>query len=155
MDETFEKKEEEVKEIKTCDDCNAACCRYIAMEIDCPDSIEDFENIKWYVCHKNVKIFVDEDYEWHIEFTTDCKHLGENNRCNFYERRPEICREYNQEECTFHNNYEEKYVFLNVDDVDKYIEEVFNKGEHIVPDEHYDEDEDDEDDDNEEINEEE
>ena len=46
---------------KTCEGCDAMCCKYIAMEIDCPEDAEDFEDIKWYVCHKNVNVFVDQE----------------------------------------------------------------------------------------------
>lgn len=135
MDENFEK-----KEVNSCESCNAACCRYVAMEIDCPEELADFENIKWYVCHKNVKVYVEEDGTWNVEFITPCKWLGENNRCTNYDQRPAICKSYNQEECTFHNNYEEKFSFESIGDVEKYIEEIFKKGEHVIPDEDYEED---------------
>jgi hypothetical protein len=117
----------------TCDKCDAACCRYVALEIDCPEDLEDFENIKWYVVHQNVKVFVDEDYSWNLEFSTPCKNLGENNRCLAYEDRPQICRDYNQKQCTFHNSYDEKYSFNSIKDVEEYIEKVFKLGRHIIP----------------------
>ncbi len=129
------------KKIKTCENCNADCCRYIAMEIDVPENLDDFENIKWYVCHKDVRIYVEEDYSWNLEFITPCKWLSEGNCCTNYSRRPEICKEYNYDECTFHNNYKEKYSFESIEDVEKYIKNVFNKGEHVIPDEDYEENE--------------
>mgnify|MGYP001565152217 FL=1 len=57
---------------KTCDKCDALCCNHIAIEIDTPECLEDFENIKWFVAHKNVNVYVDEDYIWHLEFLTPC-----------------------------------------------------------------------------------
>ena len=104
------------------------------MEIDTPESLEDFEDIKWYVLHKNVNVYVDEDYVWHIEFITPCEFLGDDNKCLIYDKRPKICREYDQEECTFHNEYSERYSFKTIEDVEKYIEEVFKKGLHKIPD---------------------
>jgi uncharacterized protein len=114
------------QEIKTCEGCDAKCCRYVAIEIDKPETREDFENIKWYVCHKNVNVFVDEEDGWYVEFLTPCEFLGENNKCTIYEKRPQICRNYDQDECTFHNkNYMEKYTFTTLKDVENFIEEKF------------------------------
>ena len=120
---------------KTCEGCGGKCCKYVAIEIDTPEDMSDFENIRWYVIHKNIQVYVDEDYKWHIEFLTPCEHLGENNLCQIYNERPEICREYSTKECLFHNDYEEKYTFKKLEDVDKYIKEVFEKGEHLINDE--------------------
>jgi len=134
---------------KDCEGCDAQCCKYIAMEIDAPESLEDLEDIKWYVCHKNVHVYVDEDHEWHVEFITPCEHLGEDFKCGIYDKRPDICKDYDHEECTFHNpDYIELFTFKHVEDVEKYIEDVFNKGEHVIPDD--EEEEDDEDDSDEE-----
>jgi uncharacterized protein len=117
----------------TCEECDGKCCKYVAMEIDTPEELEDFEAIKWYVCHKNVNVFVDEDYIWHLEFLTPCEHFGENNKCKIYSKRPKICQEHSHEECLFHNDdYKEKFVFNKIEDVEKYIKEVFEKGEHVI-----------------------
>jgi len=42
------------EECKNCDGCPAECCKYVAIEIDTPEDIDDFEDIKWYVSHKNI-----------------------------------------------------------------------------------------------------
>jgi Fe-S-cluster containining protein len=118
---------------KTCKKCSGMCCKYVAVEIDTPEEIEDFEDIKWYVCHKNINVYVDEENIWHIEFLTPCEFLGKNSLCKIYEIRPHICREYNQDECPFHNEYKEKYTFKKLKDVEKYIEEIFDRGLHIIP----------------------
>ena len=34
------------------------CCEYIAMELDTPETLKDFENIKWYLLHNNVRVFI-------------------------------------------------------------------------------------------------
>jgi len=120
---------------RTCEKCNGKCCKYVAIEIDTPENLEDFENIRWYVAHKNIQVYVDEDDKWNIEFLTPCEFLGENNLCGIYEKRPEICKEYNQDECLFYNDYEEKFTFRNLDDIDNYIKNIFKKGKHIIVDE--------------------
>ncbi len=123
------------KDVKTCDGCDGMCCKYVAIELDAPEEIDDFDKLKWYVCHKNVNVFVNDDNEWFVEFLTDCEYLGENGWCQNYEKRSQVCRDYSQEECLFHNNdYEEKYSFKHQEDLEKYIEDVFNKGLHELPD---------------------
>jgi uncharacterized protein len=113
---------------KNCDGCAGMCCKYVAIEIDAPEDLNDFENIKWYVCHKNINVFISEDNEWFVEFLTPCKFLNENGFCNNYDNRPLICREYSQENCLFYNkDYSEKYTFKKIEDVEEYIKEVFNK----------------------------
>lgn len=106
---------------KTCKKCNGMCCKYVALEIDTPETKEDFENIRWYVAHKNISVYVDEDRKWHIEFLTPCEFLGKNNLCEIYEKRPVICKKYNQDECLFHNDYGEKYHFNSLEDFDNYL----------------------------------
>ena len=122
-------------EKKTCEDCDGMCCKYVAIEIDAPEKKQDFENIKWYVLHKNVNVFVSEDDEWHVEFITPCEFLGENGLCENYEKRPKICKDYDEEYCLFHNpDYSEKFTFKNLRDVEEYIKNVFNKDKHVVRD---------------------
>ena len=123
------------KNSKTCEGCNADCCRYVALEIDCPEDLDDFENIKWYVSHEKVVVYVEEDGVWTVLFETPCKYLGKNNLCENYEKRPKICKDYAHDECTFHNQaeYKELYTFRTIEEVEKYIEEIFKKGKHIFP----------------------
>ena len=126
---------------KTCEECDAKCCKHIAVEIDVPESLDDFEDVKWFVCHENINIFVDEDNEWYLEVLNKCEHLGEGNKCKIYGKRPAICTDYNHEECVFYNNYEEKYTFKKIEDVEDYVGNVFNKGLHELPEEGEEEDE--------------
>ena len=117
----------------TCDECDGKCCKYVITEIDCPEGLEDFEDIKWYVCHENVYVYVEEDGTWNLEFITPCKFLGEKNKCLIYDKRPRICREFSQDECPFHNTYKELFRFEKPEDVEKYVENIFKKGLHVIP----------------------
>lgn len=125
-----------------CSSCNASCCRYVAMEIDCPEDLDDFENMKWYVAHENISVFVEEDDIWNIEFLTPCKYLKDN-LCSIHEdfvdkphvKRPKICREFSVDQCPHHNDYVEKYRFTSIEEIEKYVKEIFLKGKHVVPEE--------------------
>jgi len=82
-------------------DCSicGGCCKHIATEIDKPEDEEDFDYIIWYLMHENVHISISNDDEWLLEFITPCKALGKDNRCTAYEKRPDICRGYESDEC--------------------------------------------------------
>lgn len=122
-----------LEKLKTCDGCEGQCCCYVAIEIDTPETLKDFEDIKWYVSHEHVLVYIEEDGTWNIQFDTPCKYLDKENKCTNYEKRPKICREYEHDECPFHNEYKEKYTFREIADVEKYVEEVFKKGKHVIP----------------------
>ena len=83
-----------------CEHCTAACCRYLALPIDTPTSARDYDDIRWYLMHEGISVFVEEG-EWYIQIQTRCKNLGEDNRCMIYDTRPEICREYKAEDCDY------------------------------------------------------
>ena len=117
-----------MEEIKSCEGCGAKCCKYVAMEIDSPEDPDDFENIKWYVAHENIRVFVEEDDAWNIEFATPCKYL-DGEKCSIHEgfvlnpevKRPKICEEFAADVCPHHNKYDEKYSFESIEDIQKYI----------------------------------
>ncbi len=105
--------------------CDAKCCRYVAIVIDTPRSKHDFENIRWFVSHENVLVYKDKDGDWLVEFTTPCKHL-DGCMCSIYEKRPQICRDYDPESCE--KKYDSPEIeFSCIEDVDKFIEKRWNK----------------------------
>jgi len=85
---------------RTCQKCGAKCCRYFCFEIDEPDSYEEFEDVRWYLCHEGVTVHVD-DGDWYISIENRCKNLTDNGLCAIYEDRPLICRGYSPENCDF------------------------------------------------------
>ena len=76
-----------------CHMCTARCCKYFALEIDKPTSLEEFDHIRWYLMHEGIAVWVD-DGDWYLEIRTVCKHLQPDNSCGIYENRPQVCREY-------------------------------------------------------------
>lgn len=88
-----------------CDKCSGLCCRYFAMPIDTPEDKNDYDDIRWYLCHKNVSVFV-EDGDWYLNLKNVCRHLSPgDNRCKIYEKRPKICRGYKVTDCDFTEGY--------------------------------------------------
>lgn len=83
---------------KTCQECGAKCCTYFCFEIDEPDSYEELDDVRWYLCHEGVTVHVDEG-DWYIGIENRCKMLGPDNKCMAYEDRPLICRRYDPESC--------------------------------------------------------
>lgn len=110
-----------------CDKCSALCCRYIALPIDNPESVKDYDNIRWYLVHENVVVFI-EDKQWYVGFFTRCKHLQPDNRCGIYAIRPRICRQYTTDNCDWHGgeyNYEE--LFTSAEQLRAYAEKKLGR----------------------------
>ena len=105
-----------------CEHCTAACCRYVAVPLDKPKTARDFDDIRWYLMHQGVIVFV-EDGDWYIQFQTRCKNLGADNRCGVYETRPAICREYEPGECDYAGGaYGYDNLFTHPCQIDAYYE---------------------------------
>lgn len=85
-----------------CEQCTGTCCRYVALPIQTPDSPSEFDDIRWYLIHENVSVFVEDD-TWYISFHTPCRHLLPDHRCGIYATRPRICRKYTTESCDYHS----------------------------------------------------
>lgn len=104
-----------------CEHCTAVCCRYIALPIDTPSKRRDFDDIRWYLLHDGVSIFV-EDGDWYITFTSTCRHLQPDNRCGIYHTRPRICREYSTDACDYHSgDYGWEHHFTCPEHLDEYV----------------------------------
>ncbi len=94
-----------------CDECGGSCCKYVAIEIDKPTCKADYDNVRWYLVHRDVNVFIDHEKKWYIEFKTPCIHQGDDNRCGIYEDRPKICRSHGNEEggCEYYSSPYSEY----------------------------------------------
>jgi Fe-S-cluster containining protein len=105
-----------------CEHCTAACCRYLALPLDEPESARDFDDIRWYLMHAGVAVFV-EDGDWYVQVQTDCSNLLPDNRCGVYETRPKICREYKAEDCDYScGGYTYDLLLQCPEDLEQYLE---------------------------------
>ena len=104
-----------------CADCSN-CCEYLALEIDEPTTMKDFDNILWYLLHEHVWVYVDHDNSWNIQFNTKCEKLDKSGQCGYYANRPILCREYHPKECPRHDSEPTEDLLLkNKDDLFSYL----------------------------------
>ncbi len=104
-----------------CEHCVGYCCRYIALPIDTPTERSDFDDIRWYLLHQGVSVFI-EDGEWYINIETTCRHLQPDHRCGIYATRPKICRDYTTENCDYHSgDYGWEHHFSRPEHLDEYV----------------------------------
>lgn len=110
-----------------CDSCAALCCRYLALPIDNPEDAADFDNVRWYLMHEQIVVFVEEG-QWFIGILTKCKNLQPDNRCGIYETRPRICRSYSTDNCDYHGGpYEYDHLFTSAEQLRAYAEGQLGK----------------------------
>lgn len=109
-----------------CNYCGAKCCRYFALPIDEPTTWQDFDYMRWFLMHEGAAVFV-EDEVWYLLVHTPCKHLGPDHRCQIYERRPNICREYNTHDCEYEDTWVYERYFETSEQVEEYAEAVLGQ----------------------------
>jgi hypothetical protein len=86
-----------------CVACRAQCCRYVTVMIDKPTCKLDYDNIRWYLMHQKVHIYIDHDGDWYVESETACENIGKDQLCHMYHDRPQVCRDHGEddEQCVF------------------------------------------------------
>lgn len=77
-----------------CAQCNARCCRYMALKVATPQTEDDYEDMRWYLLHQGVRALVDPEGIWYLSFDNPCERIGKDGKCLQYETRPQICRDY-------------------------------------------------------------
>lgn len=110
-----------------CEHCAAACCRYLALPLDKPTSARDYDDMRWYLMHEGITVFLEEG-DWFVQFATKCKNLGADNRCSIYETRPDICRDYKAGSCDYSGGaYGYDQLFTHPQQVEQYYEKRTGK----------------------------
>ncbi len=108
------------KKLVTCNKCGGECCKKLAFLIDKPKTKADFEDMKWYLYHKGVEIYIDNEGDWMVQVPVKCSYLDKNWKCTIYAKRPPICRDSKLEDCEKNTN-EMDVVFKTVKDLEKYM----------------------------------
>jgi Fe-S-cluster containining protein len=103
------------------------CCRYFALPLETPEDKGDYDDIRWFLCHKDISVFV-EDSDWYISIKNKCKHLSEKDyRCRIYAKRPRICRGYRHSKCDYvEGKYDYELHFTSDKEMEEYINVKFH-----------------------------
>jgi len=110
-----------------CDKCAALCCRYFALPLENPKTARDYDNIRWYLMHDQVVVYI-EAKQWYIAVLTKCKNLQTDNRCGIYHTRPQICRGYSTDNCDYHGGeYDFEKLFTSAEELETYAKEKLKK----------------------------
>ncbi|NQV33899.1 MAG: YkgJ family cysteine cluster protein [Phycisphaeraceae bacterium] len=110
-----------------CELCHGQCCRYFALPIETPEDRDDYDDIRWYLCHEDVTVFVEEG-DWYVNVKNKCRNLSKkDSKCHIYDRRPTICRGYSHDECDFvEGDYEYDLHFTDDTQMEEYIKVKFD-----------------------------
>jgi Fe-S-cluster containining protein len=81
-----------------CRECNALCCRDLAMMTTRPRTRDEIDDLKWHLHYDTVNVCI-RNHRWYIVVKGKCIYLSRNNLCKIYDRRPEKCRRHNAPEC--------------------------------------------------------
>ncbi|MHC4115162.1 MAG: YkgJ family cysteine cluster protein [Planctomycetota bacterium] len=109
-----------------CNRCTGLCCRYCALPIETPEDKEDYDDIRWYLCHKGITVFVEEG-DWYININNKCKYLSDRDYgCTIYNKRPKICRGYITADCDLSKGeYDYELHFTDDKQMEEYIKIKF------------------------------
>lgn len=121
------------KDVALCEHCTAKCCRYFALPLETPTTLEEFEYIRWFLLHEHATVFTEEG-AWYVCVHTVCKHLQEDHRCGIYETRPLICREYTTDECEYEDDWVYDQYFETPEQVEEYMEAVLGPEGKVIGD---------------------
>jgi Fe-S-cluster containining protein len=110
-----------------CVKCTGLCCRYFALPIETPENKDDYDDIRWYLCHKDITVFV-EDGDWYLNIKNKCRHLSKKDyRCRIYDKRPNICRKYRHSDCDFvEGKYDYELHFTDDKQMQEYMKIKFD-----------------------------
>jgi len=110
-----------------CGECLGLCCRYVALPIETPEDKGDYDDIRWYLCHENITVFVEDD-DWYINIKNKCRHLNDDDyHCEVYDKRPKICRGYRHKDCDFvEGEYDYELHFTDDKQMEEYIKIKFD-----------------------------
>jgi Fe-S-cluster containining protein len=108
--------------VQECKHCGAKCCKYVAIEIDAPDNTKDFHDIRWYLCHKDVWVFIDHDDAWYVQFNAQCEFLQKDSTCGIYDTRPKICENHDPSDCEdLDESDAQQFMLKSIEDLDMYL----------------------------------
>jgi Fe-S-cluster containining protein len=109
-----------------CAKCSGLCCRYFALPLDTPEDWDDYDDIRWFLCHEDIAVFVEEG-DWYLNVKNKCKYLSDKgHHCEIYDKRSKICRGYEIETCDYTSNeYDYELHFTDDHQMEEYMKIKF------------------------------
>ncbi|MCB1157798.1 MAG: YkgJ family cysteine cluster protein [Leptospiraceae bacterium] len=117
--------EKQMTESEICLACTG-CCRYVAVGLDKPNSKELLDQYRWFLLHRNVQIYIDNDNDWNLLFITPCTQLGSDGKCGIYQDRPQLCKDYSPDSCS-RVGKDHKELFETPEAMQEYLEKEKEK----------------------------
>jgi Fe-S-cluster containining protein len=93
------RKKQKLVKSNPCHGCGGACCGYISIYVEEPADLEEYGVLEWYLHHKKVCVYVDQEESWYVHVETECSKVDKKGRCTIYEARPTVCRDYQPDAC--------------------------------------------------------
>ena len=75
------------------------CCTYVAVGVNPPRTLRFATDVLWYLYHPSVSVHMDADGHWSVVFESRCRNLDDDLHCAVYEKRPHICRGFDETGC--------------------------------------------------------
>jgi Fe-S-cluster containining protein len=108
-----------------CHKCTGLCCRYFALPIETPEDWGDYDDIRWYLSHNDVSVFVEKG-DWYLNIKNNCRYLSPQHRCDNYQMRPKICRKYKTDDCDLSGDeYDHSLSFADDRQMEEYMRTKF------------------------------
>ena len=99
----------------------AKCCQYFSLEIDTPTSKTDYDDLLWFLAHKDVSIYT-QSKSWYLMLHNRCTFLDKkSNLCKIYDKRPRICREHTTDECEYEEDWDFDKHFKSYDELERWL----------------------------------
>lgn len=115
------------EDLKKCLECQAQCCKSVAIELSEPEDADDYMDFKWYLYH-GFTVFQDKDGDWNVDIPHRCHNLLADNRCAVYDDRPPVCRDFEVRSCDDDEETDNLVDLEKPEDVDKLMDKLRAEG---------------------------
>jgi len=101
--------------------CGARCCKYITVTIPAPKSVDDWDEVRWWLAHQEVMVTHDDD-GWLLHVQTRCQNLKADNACAVYPDHMLCCQAYDPNDCEYTGEVPFDVKLLTQEDLADYLE---------------------------------
>ena len=91
-----------------CQKCRGKCCKTITIALEEKPRDDDgridwavVDRFRYLVLHEGISLHLGDEGVWEIVASTPCVHLTAGGLCDDYENRPDICRDFDPENCAY------------------------------------------------------